>query len=226
MGGSAETEGASQLGLGLSVRDPYAPHYLIPHSGIAAALEGLEQIRKALREDPCAFKPVVLFGPRGCGKTHLSQSFLAVVASDADGTAERAVYFDFGSTSAETNEIEDESVAKFISTYERLKSNGGCLLVEAAYHPRRCTDNPHILSRLLACELFELSYPREEELPPLFRSLAERANLRLSERNMEFLLKRLPSDPLSFAAILGKIDELSLSQGRPATLNLIREALE
>ena len=56
-------------------------------------------------------------------------------------------------------------------------------------------------------------------------SLLERHNLRLADNSLQYLLKRLPRDPLSFDAIFGKINELSFQQGKPARLGLVRQVV-
>ena len=67
---------------------------------------------------------------------------------------------------------------------------------------------------------------KEEELSPILNSLLERKNMKLSERSVAYLLRRLPREPLSFDAIFARINELSLEESRPAGLGVIRELID
>ena len=87
------------------------------------------------------------------------------------------------------------------------------------------SENPHIMSRLNSLTALSLDYPSEEELRPILNSLAERNNLKLSDTNLDYLLKRLPLKPLSFANIFARVDELSLTDGKPAKRSVLKEAV-
>jgi chromosomal replication initiation ATPase DnaA len=95
-------------------------------------------------------------------------------------------------------------VPSFIELYDRLKREGGLLFIRAAKPPKDVTDNPHVLSRLLAGQAVLLDFPREEECVPILHSLLERLNLKLTNRAIDYLIRRMPRNPLSFEVILAK----------------------
>ncbi len=208
-----------QLPLNLEPKDPYSLDYFVPHSGVVEAVAHVEQALEECLADPGAFRLVFVYGADGSGKRHLLEGY----AKDAiaRGMAPRSVKV---YACALQEFVEDEEVSRFISSYESLRSGGGLLLVSSPCPPAELTSNPHVSSRILSGVAVALKAPQEEELHPLVLSLIERHNLKLGERSIEYLMRRLPVDPLSFDAIFSRINEISFSQNRPARFGVVREA--
>ena len=207
-----------QLGLSLEPLEPYSWRYFVTHSGVASAVAYLEDSVVGLREDAGRFCFVYVCGPAGSGKRHLCQGF-AQRAVEVGVGEEQVAFVGFSGTP------DDDEVARFVATYERVKAGGGLLLVCAEQDAIGLSDNPHLASRVRSAQAFRLLPPQEEELYPLLVSILERRNLKLSEKNVQFLLSRLPRNTLSFAAISAKINEISLTHGKPARFGLLREVL-
>ncbi len=180
--------------------------FFVTHSGVIDALSAIE----LSLADPSSFSFFHVTGPKGSGKSELLRVFERRAPSVVTA-------FDFFS-----GEPTDDTVAAFISAYESKKSSGGTLLVAAGHAAK----NPHVASRLAFALPLELGFPREEELHPLVHALLERRGLRFTDSMVEFLVRRLPADPLSLSSIFAKIDELSLAQGKQANRAIVREALE
>ena len=200
-----ESSPTTQLALSLPVGAP-SDQFFVSHSGVIDALSAIES---SLAE-PSLFTFFHVTGPKGSGKSELLRMFKQRAPNSI-------AVFDFLS-----GEPEDDTVAAFISAYESKKSAGGVLLVAAGH----VATNPHVTSRLAFALPLELGFPREEELFPLVRALLERRGLRFADPMVEFLVRRLPADPLSLSSIFAKIDELSLAQGKQANRAIVREALE
>lgn len=201
---------SKHLALPLSPADPYSARYLVPHSGLQEGLERLSLAKQRVVDDPTQFCIATLQGPTGSGKTHLVRALF----SDSDSWSG----VDWTRGGIET--------AEFISCYDARRREGGILTVELRRPPHELTDDPHILSRLAAGELIELSYPSEEELQPLLQSLLERRNLTLKQAQLDYLIRRLPKSPLSFDSIFATLDDLSLAENKPVKRSLIRQAME
>ena len=215
----------AQLNFELVPSNPLSLRYFVTHSGASDAVGILGRSVELVAEDPSAFQLVLLYGARGTGKTHLLRGF-AERAIESGIDAERITCLDIRDLRGSGGEIDASSLASFIDRYEQLRTNGGLMFLEAADVPTAVHGwDPHLRSRLVAGNVVRLGYPLEQELRPLISSLAERRNLKLSESNIDFMLKWLPSDPLSFDRIITVINDASFQSRRSAGRKLIGEVL-
>ena len=212
-----------QLSFLLAPLDPYSLHYFVPHTGVEEACNIVEAAIGELSGDNEAFRLVYIYGPPGSGKTHLVRGYREK-ARNAGIAAERFFSWEFSLADEEQKEGR-LSISEFVAGFERVRSSGGLVLITGHKTPGDELVNPHLLSRLLTGLCVKLSYPREEELRPLLLSLLERRNMRLSDHTLDYLLRRLPLDPLSFDNIFARLSGASYSFGRPANLSLVREVL-
>jgi chromosomal replication initiation ATPase DnaA len=205
-----------QLGFPLPPSDPYSMHYLVVHSGIAEAVLMLEEAVNASSE----FSLVVVWGESGSGKTHLLSAYKKL-AAEKNISSEKIQVIEL-----ERADYNDEGrIAQFISVYEKLKSTGGVLFVSLQDHPGGAEINPHLKSRLLAGKIAALERPREQELSTVFTSLLQKKNMKLGERSIDFLLRRIPANTLSFEAISARLDEVFREDGREAKFSVVREMI-
>jgi len=78
---------------------------------------------------------------------------------------------------------------------------------------------------LKSARAIQLELPSEQEIRPIILSIAERQNIKLTERMISFLVKRLPLQPLSFHYILSRLNDYALEKGRPINEDVLREAV-
>lgn len=194
----------------------------VRHSGVS---EPYETLRRAIDEgcqNPALFQLVFVCGPRGSGKSYLLRA--AVYELERRGyPASRVSVFDL--TVDKDGSNAEDWVASFVGRYEELRREGGFIFVSSVFPPSELSSNPHARSRLLAGIILELRYPQESELRPLVEALLEQRNMRVSERTLEYLLQRLPADPLSLASVFDRINQYSLQESRPARLGLVRKVI-
>ncbi len=205
-----------QLPLALAPSSANALHYLIPHSGVVEAIQALDQALLQLETNEKHFAMFYLYGEQGSGKSHIVNAY-------CDEAVRRGIpteRFELDDNQGEKKE--DRNVSFIVSVYEQLKANGGLLCFASRYSPKEVSSNPHLVSRLLAGQIFQLEYPRGEELQPILRSLLERQNLQLSAHSVDYLMRRIPRDPLSFSKIFAKISALSFLTNQPAKFTLIK----
>ncbi len=202
----------------LKVSSPYSYRYFVPHSGVAEAYHHLQGLLKSVYLGGSnAFSMTYIHGPAASGKQHLREGFREQLLELG---VDPARYCLAGLPESEAGE------AEFVANYERIRTVGGLVLVTGLQSPESVPLSPHTRSRLLAGSVFRVAMPHDSELRPVVQSLLERHNLRLSDYSVDFLIRRLPRDLLSFDQIFDKIDELSLPNRRPATLGTVRQALE
>ena len=212
---------SKQVPFDLKPTKPYSLSYFVTHSGVVEAWNLLEKLFSDFQEKPKEFAFCYLWAHAGLGKTHLVQGLLEQVKELNPQIETSIAIYD-----APTSEPSDEWVSEFVHTFNTLKANGGLMLILSRKHPDEVTDNPHVKSRLHSGMIVRILPPKEEELVAIVHSILERKNLQLSERSIEYLRRRLPNDPLSFDEILASINQLSLEESRPASLKVIREAIE
>ncbi len=209
----------AQLGLDLTPKKKFSLDYLVPHSGIVSAVGMLEQVHDELVSDSTVFRSIFLSGPSGVGKSHVAEAYAERLRRALDSYSCCTIF------DVEPEQVTDAWIRGFISEYERHKREGGLLVLLSRHSPDQLTTNDHVVSRISTIRRVDLAYPNEQELRPLLSSLSERRNLRLSVRNMDYLIRRLPLNPLSFDTIFANIDQLCISQGKSARLGVIREVV-
>jgi DnaA family protein len=190
---------------------------------VTEALRLLRERLRQLEDKSDSFALVYLYGPPGSGRSHLAHGILLEAA--ARGIPEDRLVLIELDESVHFVPREDLYTANFISRYEELRRTGGLLLVVGAGHPEKLKLSPHLRSRLLAGDIVELKYPTETELQPLIRTLFEKRNIRVNEATIDFLISRLPVDPLSFADISAKIERISAVLGKPVRLGFVRDVV-
>lgn len=235
-------ENRQQLSFSLPPVTPYSLDYFVPHTGVAAALDRLLKEFQLLRDyfalnddrlqKPRKGKLIFIQGPEGSGKTHLLTGFESL-ARNAGMGAEIVRVYDLNFESKPENRAAQlhllphasPEVGEFVSNYEKVKVDGGLIVLSSRESPLHTTDNPHLRSRFATAETMVIGYPKEDELRPLIQSMCERFNLKPTEGALKFLLKRIPLDPLSFSNILARINEVSFESGKPIKLPLVKAVL-
>ena len=202
---------ARYLDLRLSSPVPHAMSYFVPHSGVARALELLDASLESLMAEEAYFALLYFYGPAGVGKTHLIDARFAPAIER--GFALRRL------------EICDLDEPSFVGAYEETKGRGGILAVESRQPPSGCGLSSHLGSRLRSACSVALSYPSEEEFLPIFLSLLERYDVRLSKRCVGYMMRRLPLNPSVFASTISELSAISFSRRRPVGLGVLRELL-
>lgn len=206
---------ATQLNLELSPSKNSFLYYFVPHSGVNSQWSFLQQSMEELNKQDYFFQAFYVYGEKGVGKTYLINCLKEISNFDF-------AYFDF----SKLNIISVEKiVASFVEQYEKIKSAGGLLVVEANILPKELTANPHLLSRLNVAQLIKLDFPQEQELSALVSSLLERNNLKLKEKDINYILEHSPSDPLSLSLISARIEQLVFKDNVSPKRSLIKEAL-
>ena len=190
------------------------------HSGVVAAHTACLELVERCSAAPESFHFIYLCGPQGAGKSYLVQAVRRELETRGY-QPERISCVDVNVEPAATDS--DEWISSFVARYEELRRNGGVLIVTSRQSPQEASTNPHLRSRLLAGVVLELRYPDESELRPLAEALLEQRNMRVSEKTLDYLLQRLPADPLSLAAIFDRISDYSLQESRPARLGVVRK---
>ena len=178
--------------------------------------------------------PVYLWGPAGCGKTHLMHA-LAAQRQDAG-----QVVGWFDAADAVPWALVPEWSVVFIDGCERLGAPGQhaafALFIDAATHgvqvvaagrmpPVDLPLRDDLRTRLAWGHVFALEPLAEAETRAVLRRQADRRGIFLSDEVMDHLLTHFPRDLGHLVRLLDRLDVFSLARSRRITIPLLRQML-
>ena len=179
--------------------------------------------------------PLYLWGPRGCGKTHL----LRALAQAAQQRGLRVGWFDTTSpapwhfdpswslllldTCDALDEIQQQ--AAFAMFIEAATVNVP-IAAAGALPPTDLALREDLRTRLGWGHVFALEPLAESDSRAALRREADRRGIFLSDEVMDFLLTRFSRDLQHLMALLERLDEFALSQQRSITVPLLKRMFE
>lgn len=233
-----------QLALNVRLRDASSfENFQVGRNGEAVA-----RLQTFARHAPEVTPPVFgiyLWGERGSGKTHLIEAVCRVSLFPSQEPvvlplAER------GALAPELlNELDIEKgtlvcvddmqavagerawEAALLGLYERLRAQGGRLLVTGASSPARLgLQLPDLATRLTALLVYPLQGLDDDEKLFTLRQRAQRRGLDMGDEVARYLLQRFPRDLHSLFVLLDKLDSATLAAQRRLTIPFVREFVE
>lgn len=184
--------------------------------------------------DRGGFDALYLWGPPGCGRSHL----LAATAALAE--PRRPVTFLSGQeVGAELNVApgalviidavetlsEDAQIALF-RTFNAARLVGLALLLSGQEPPLRLGVREDLRTRIGQTLVYEIKPLTDEEKSAALKRHALMRGMRVDEGLVRYLLSRGRRDLPSLMAVLDSLDRVSLEQHRPATLPLLKEVMQ
>ena len=175
---------------------------------------------------------LVLWGPRGVGKSHLLAATLA--AARASGRASTSVLLadDVADVAADAlvavDDIDHASAAQqgaLFTLYNRLTVAGGTLVVASAAPPARLALRDDLRTRLGHGLVYEVLPLRDAAKPAALARHAHERGLPLPDDVIAFLLARYPRDMPSLLRAIDTLDQRSLAAKRAITVAFVRETL-
>jgi len=179
---------------------------------------------------------LALFGPPGCGKTHLCQVWRAASgAVEIDGAALARAEPPELLGAARTCVLDDadallegrESAERLLHLYNSVVERGGQLLLAARAAPARWPRGlPDLRSRLAAAPALRLEPPDDALMAALLVKLCADRQLRVGQEVLHFLLARMERSFDAARALVAALDRESLAESRAVTVPLARRVLE
>lgn len=175
---------------------------------------------------------LVVYGPAGCGKTHLAHLFAArsgalllpaaaLTPADPPRLLERAP-----AVAVEDADGGVDEVALF-HLWNLCKETGRRLLVTAARPPALWGIGlPDLASRMKASLAVEIGPPDDELLAALLVKLFADRQVKVSEGVVAYLLGRMERSFAAARTVVDSLDRAALAQGRAVTVPLARSVLE
>ena len=174
---------------------------------------------------------IVIYGPRGCGKTHLSNIFIqksgakkivpeALSNNSPQSFLEKSNIFVLEYVE---NNLDQEALLHF---YNNTIDSGGQILFTARSAPSHWGLSLRDLeSRLRALPSISIGMPEDALLERVLVKHFSDRQLLITSDVVGYLITRIERSLEAASNIVSKIDGLAISSGRPITLPLVREAL-
>ena len=178
---------------------------------------------------------LVLYGPAGCGKTHLTHVFLAQtegsdisedVRKGADPSQLLAASGAYVVEDAESL-MTDNLAEDLLHLYNVAKEVGAKILLTAEQPPARWrVPIADLDSRLKAATAVGIGAPDDALIGALLVKLFTDRQLRVDEDVIPYMLARMERSFEAARTLVSKVDELALSKHRNITIPLVRQVLE
>ena len=173
---------------------------------------------------------VAVYGPEGCGKSHLARVFqqrsgAAVVAAAALDPDRAGVLAALPAVVVEDGAGLVDERAMF-HLFNALAAAGSSLLITDRLPPARWRlDLPDLRSRLSSLPAVAVQPPDDELLAAvLVKQFADR-QIRVAVEVIDFLIVRMERSFVAARRLVEELDRLALADRRPITVPLARDAL-
>ncbi|WP_341896141.1 DnaA/Hda family protein [Ferrovibrio terrae] len=211
----------NQLSLGLALPTSWAREDFLEVPGNAAALNAIDRgIQTAL----------VLYGPAGCGKTHLAQIWAVqaqariIVPADltpaaVDALAQQPLALDDADAGV-------DPVALF-HLVNLMRERGHALLLTGSTPPALWPYTlPDLMSRLKAMPAERISEPDDALLSAVLVKLFADRQLQVGEEVVKYIAARIERSCHAARLMVAALDAASLAENRAVTVALARRLLE
>jgi chromosomal replication initiation ATPase DnaA len=199
---------SSQIPLSFPVEESYDPHDFIPLSCNQDALAWID------RHPDWPYPAVIIYGEKGCGKTHLLKLWQDKTGSTAIDNVDTV----FGDETREQD---------LFHQFNQARENGSFLLLSMTDKiSSQSISLPDLKSRLMAAPQCEITQPDETDLAVILTKLAHDRQLKIDVDVMKYILPRIERSFTSANDLIAKIDSQALAQKRAVTIPLVKTVLE
>lgn len=170
---------------------------------------------------------VALYGPPGCGKTHLSTIWREAANGHAASAARLAEEHPIETLALVVEDVDSSacSIARDTALFAVLESAcvGAPRLLTGRAHPANWPVSlPDLASRLAAIPALPLWAPDEALLAALARKLFCDRQLYVPDTLIEELLRRVDRSPSAIRDFVAELDAAALAAGKAVNLALVR----
>ena len=174
---------------------------------------------------------LVIWGPAGCGKSHLAQVFMAERRAEpltmGDLSAEVAGTADAVLDDADRVAGDAALEEALFHLYNRLRDAGGRLLLTAAAPPARWPlALPDLASRLKAVAQVPIAAPDDALMEALLVKLFADRQLRVEADVVGYLAARMERSFAAARRLVQALDDRALARRRNITVPLARQVLD
>ena len=177
---------------------------------------------------------LIIYGPGGCGKTHLSEVFRdranaqSITHRELSENIIRDPKESFGAWIVEDadNYLSLHSSTPLFHLFNQIQEGGGSLLISARSAPARWSISLNDLrSRINASQSVSISPPDDELLAAVLLKHFSDRQLRVGADVIMYAVKRIERSFRAISKLVENLDHLSLTTRREITVPLVRQVL-
>ncbi|WP_284281932.1 HdaA/DnaA family protein [Limnobacter litoralis] len=180
----------------------------------------------ALAQPSPANRLIYLYGPPGCGKSHLLKGAAELLGAGVLKGADRFVF-----KSATPTLIVDD--IDQLTPYSQVQLFNACnahlagekpvnIVMGSTYHPAELKIRDDLRTRISAGLCWRVEPLTDEEKFNALQAVARGRGLELSEEVVEYALRYFQRDMGSLMAVMDGLDRFSLEQHKPVSVHLLR----
>ena len=171
-------------------------------------------------------RAVYLWGEKGSGKSHLLQAMVAQAAGQGAHYAEGAVPDAAGLVAVDDAEaLDDAAQIALFELYNRMREQGGLLLVSGTQAPAHLSLRDDLRTRLGWGLVYQVHALSDEEKAEALRQHAGARGFVLPHEVTQYLLRHGRRDLPSLLKVLDALDERCLRLKRVASVPLLKEVM-
>lgn len=171
-------------------------------------------------------RAVYLWGEKGSGKSHLLQAMAAQANGQDAQYAECAVPAAAGVVAVDDVEaLDDVAQIALFELYNRMREQGGLLLVSGTQAPAHLSLRDDLRTRLGWGLVYQVHALSDEEKAEVLRQHAGARGFELPNEVTHYLLRHGRRDLPSLLLVLDALDEHCLRLKRAASVHLLKEVM-
>ncbi|MBI5786156.1 MAG: DnaA regulatory inactivator Hda [Rhodocyclales bacterium] len=181
-----------------------------------------------------SYEAVYLWGPEGCGKSHLLAATVAAAAGHrpasfvaaADVGAEIATPTSMLLAIDDVQHLNDGAQVALFRVFNAARLAGLTLVLSGDEPPARLKLREDLRTRIGQAMIYEMKPLSDEEKSAALTRHALLRGMKVDPSLVRYLLSHGRRDLPSLMAVLDNLDRATLEQQRPATLPLLKEVMQ
>jgi len=174
----------------------------------------------------CISPFVYLYGPAGCGKSHLLKSMAAELGVQPLSGANRFVFKDTQASLLfdDIEQLTAYSQVQLFNAFNASLAQGtpARILLTSEYHPTELPVRDDLRTRIEAGLCLRIHPLSDQDKHAALQAIAKSRGLELSEEVIYYALRYFQRDMGSLMAVMDGLDRFSLEQHKPVSVNLLR----